>query len=109
MATAPPKEKRNHMRVAVAVAVLCEPMHGEPFAGVTTDVGLGGAHIESSHVPAFGATLVVAMRLPGSPDLSRLPAMVRWVGDGAFGVQFGLLGARDTRHIAELMARALRS
>lgn len=97
------------MRVAVAVAVLCEPTHGEPFAGVTTDVGLAGCHIESSHTPTFGTALVVAMRLPGSPDLSRLPAIVRWVGKGSFGVQFGLVGARDTRIIAELMARALRS
>ena len=33
---------------------------------------------------------------------TRLPGVVRWLKPGGFGVQFGLLGARDTHAISEL-------
>jgi type IV pilus assembly protein PilZ len=99
-------EKRKHLRVPIALAVLCEPVHGEPFTAITADFGLGGSRLESSEVHAFGTELVLSLRLPGSRDLSRLPAIVRWTKPNAFGVQFGPLGARDTKAIAELMAEA---
>jgi hypothetical protein len=53
--------------------------------------------------------LTIAAHLPGSPERSRLPAIVRWSREGAFGVQFVSLGARDTRLIAELLAKAGRT
>jgi hypothetical protein len=101
------REKRLHLRVPVSHPVLCEPEPGESFAASLVDLGLAGACIESAHVPTFGTRLVVALRLPGATELSRLPAVVRWTKAGKFGVQFGLLGARDTKAIADLMAQAL--
>ena len=100
-------EKRAHMRVPTAIPVLCEPTENAPFGGTATDISPGGACIAGSTVPPFGATLVVDVRLPGSPDLSRLPAVVRWAGQQLFGVQFGLIGDHDARHIADLTAAAV--
>ncbi len=59
--------------------------------------------INAAEQPAFGTQLVVICRLPGSAADSRLPAVVRWAKPGGFGVQFGLLGARETHAIATLL------
>jgi hypothetical protein len=102
------REKRKHMRIPISHPVLCEAGAREPFAAVITDLGIGGARIESTHTPTYAAEIVLSLRLPGAAEMSRLPAIVRWTRPGAFGVQFGLLGARDTKAIVELMAEALR-
>jgi hypothetical protein len=103
------REKRGHMRVPLSIPVLCEPADGEAFGGMTADLGVDGSCIESATVPTFGTELCVIVRLPGSPDLSRLPAIVRWTKAGSFGVQFRSLGARDTKRITELLAASIRS
>ena len=36
---------------------------------------------------------------------SALPGIVRWVKPGSMGIQFGLLGARETYAITELLAK----
>jgi type IV pilus assembly protein PilZ len=36
--------------------------------------------------------------------VSALPGIVRWVKPGSMGVQFGLLGARETYAITEMLA-----
>jgi hypothetical protein len=35
----------------------------------------------------------------------KLPAVVRWNKPGGFGVQFGLLGAKETHSLAQLLKR----
>jgi type IV pilus assembly protein PilZ len=60
-------------------------------------------YIEAAEVPAFGTKLTIACRLPGSSEVSRLPGVVRWAKPGGFGVQFGLLGARETHFIARTL------
>ncbi len=101
------REKRQHIRIPVSHPVLCEPLNGQPFAAVLVDLGLGGAKLESAYVPRFGVEISICLRLPGATRQSRLPATVRWTSARAFGVQFGLLGAHDTKGIVELMAESL--
>jgi hypothetical protein len=100
------RERREQVRVQISIPVLCEPAGGEAFGGTATDISLGGCRIVCSEAPPFGAALTVAARLPGASELSHLPAIVRWTSAWAFGIQFGLLGAPDTRLIAEVMAEA---
>jgi type IV pilus assembly protein PilZ len=52
--------------------------------------------------PAIGTDVTVACSLPKLD--ARLPAVVRWTKPGGFGVQFGLLGARET-HALGLLVR----
>ena len=101
-------ERREHMRVDLSLPVLCEPALGDAFGGVVANLGLGGACIEGSEAPPTGTELFIAARLPGMPDLSRLPASVKWVRGREFGVLFGPLGAPVARRIAEMMADAMR-
>jgi type IV pilus assembly protein PilZ len=55
----------------------------------------------------FGAELVVHLLLPGQKAPFALPGVVRWTRAGeGMGVQFGLIGARETHAITELTSRA---
>lgn len=98
------QEKRAHYRRTIRVALACHRGNGEAFGGHSKDLSFGGMFIESDELPAFGEQLVVAMAFPGSPDEFRFPAVVRWAAPGGFGVQFGLLGARETHAIAKLVS-----
>ena len=100
----PQSGRRTSFRAHVSIPVLCELAQGEAFGGTMVDVGFGGACIECAQAPPFGSALSIAVRLPGAVDLSHLPATVRWTTSRTFGAQFGLLGARDTKLIADLIA-----
>ncbi len=72
------------------------------MTGVALDIGLGGMFIEAVESLAYGASLEVI--LPGSSI--RLPATVRWSSGNGMGVQFGLLGARETHAVTTLVEHA---
>ncbi|MCK6531989.1 MAG: PilZ domain-containing protein [Polyangiaceae bacterium] len=97
------QEKRVHPRVQVDLAVSCEPKGGAAFAGVAKDVSMGGMFIESTEVVPFGTQVTIAVRVSGVDH--KLPGTVRWAKPGGLGVQFGLLGARETHSIAQLLKR----
>jgi type IV pilus assembly protein PilZ len=83
--------------------VTCELAGQASIAGNAKDVSLGGMFIEASGPsPAFGTPVTIVCELPGLGREARLPAVVRWTKAGGFGVQFGLLGARETHAITKL-------
>jgi hypothetical protein len=96
-------EKRVHVRIPIDVAVTCELTDGSEVYGVAKDISVGGMYVECRESVPFGAKLTVVGKLPGLPDQARLPGVVRWSKEGGFGVQFGLLGARETHAITQLM------
>jgi type IV pilus assembly protein PilZ len=102
-------DKRAHLRTEVRIPVACEGEGLPPFNAMLTDISLGGSRCECGNPPPYGSSVTIVGMLPGSTHLSRLPAVVRWVDPHSFGIQFGLLGARDTRLIAEAMAQTVRS
>ena len=98
------QEKRSHPRVSTDFTVRCELKDGAAFEGVAKDISLGGMFVESSHAPPpFGTQVTIIGQLPGSGTSARLPGIVRWAKPGGLGVQFGLLGARETHAIAKLL------
>ena len=101
----PVPDLRRHPRVAVAFAVSCERRDAPPVPGTTRDIGIGGAFVEASEPLPFGTELVIVVRLADRGPLLRLPAIVRWTRPGGFGIQFGLLGARETHALVELSTR----
>jgi Tfp pilus assembly protein PilZ len=96
-------DKRVHPRVPISADVTCEDKAGAVIHGRSKDISIGGMFIESEAHVAFGTELVIVLRLPNTKADSRLPGTVRWQGPGGFGVQFGLLGARETHEISELL------
>ncbi len=95
-------DRRRISRVGVEFVLELELPDGQRVTGVARDIGLGGMFIEAIQVPAYGSQLTVV--LPGGG--LKLPATVRWASGNGMGVQFGLLGARETHAVAELVAHA---
>jgi hypothetical protein len=96
------QDKRTHPRVPVSAEVTCEVSGGASIIGSAKDISIGGMFIESEATVSFGMQVTIVLRLPNTKADSRLPGIVRWIKPGGFGVQFGLLGARETHVISEL-------
>ncbi len=76
------------------------------MGGVGRDISVGGMFIETETPAPFNTEIVVVTELPGDRAPLSLPAVVRWTKPGGMGVQFGLLGARETHVITELTRNA---
>jgi hypothetical protein len=99
------QEKRRHEGVTIDLPILCESQTLAPFAAIAADVSIGGLFIRAEKAPPFGTELVIVGDFPGIPG-ARLPAVVRWASPGGFGVQFLLLGARETHMLTSLVQRS---
>jgi hypothetical protein len=64
----------------------------------------GGIYIEATEIPAFGTKIGLKLEAPGLHNLT-LPGIVRWTKVDGFGVQFQLLGARETHALAEIVRK----
>lgn len=95
-------DKRSHPRVPLDANITCEVKGGAAISGNAKDISIGGMFIESDAQVSFGQEVTILLRLPNTKGDSRLPGVVRWIKPGGFGVQFGLLGARETHAISEL-------
>lgn len=99
-------EKRRYTRASIDLPVSFTAKGSEAWAsGLGKDISIGGMFIETEHVSAFGADVVIRVKLKtasGAMGDFDLPGVVRWVRDGGMGVQFGLLGAHETHAITEL-------
>ena len=94
-------EKRAHSRVSVNIQVTCTTEGGAVVRGVTRDLSVGGAFIDSGEIPAFGSKVAVTLDVAGTENM-RISGIVRWTKPDGFGVQFQLLGAKETHLLAKL-------
>ena len=97
------EEKRRHDRTPVQIPVTYHTASEATHEGVVTDISFGGCFVEVGEVPAFGAKVTLRAQLPGQATEITLPGVVRWVKATGFGVQFGLLGVRETHALTELL------
>ena len=91
-------DRRRISRVGMEIIVEIELADGRRAPGVAQDIGMGGMFVEAAEVEPYGSELTVLVPHAGSS--LRLPATVRWCTDRGMGVQFGLIGARETHAIA---------
>lgn len=96
------REKRQHHRAVLRVPAVVSSTGGETWHATSEDISVGGMFFSATSVPGIGLEVTVALELPvlGAVEL---PAFVRWVKAGGYGVQFGLLGARETHAIGKLV------
>ncbi|MBV9946840.1 MAG: PilZ domain-containing protein [Myxococcales bacterium] len=101
-------ELRRHPRAPLDVAVEFTAQGSvERTPGRCRDVSLGGMFIQTAQPLPFGMSLVVHVLFPGQRAAFALPAVVRWTrAKQGMGVQFGLLGARETHAITGLTRSA---
>jgi type IV pilus assembly protein PilZ len=70
--------------------------------GRATDLSLGGMFVQSANPLPFSTEVVIYMLVPGQRAALAIPGVVRWGRADGMGIQFGLLGARETHAITEL-------
>jgi type IV pilus assembly protein PilZ len=76
---------------------------GASYEGTGKDISLGGMFVETGTPGAFHAEVTIRATLPGSNEPVTLPGIVRWTRPDGMGVQFQLLGARETYAITSIV------
>jgi hypothetical protein len=100
-------ELRRYQRAPIDVPVeFAAKGSAERTAGRAKDISVGGMYVETAAPLPFGVELVVHLTVPGQKAPFAMPAVVRWRGPQGMGVQFGLVGARETHAITELTKEA---
>ena len=95
-------ENRRYQRALLDVPVEFEVKGGGARgAGTARDISLGGMFIETASPIAFNSPVVVYLTIPRHPGPLAFPGIVRWAREGGMGIQFSLLGARETHAITE--------
>lgn len=99
-------EKRRHPRKEVRVPVAFQLGDGRRVEAVSRDMSIGGMFVETDTCAPFASTVPVELMIPGAKQPIRVPATVRWTEPDGMGVQFGLMGVRDTHALTELLRHA---
>jgi Tfp pilus assembly protein PilZ len=98
-------EKRQHPRQVIECEVSFQVGDGPASVARCRDISLGGMFIETPSPLPYGTALRLLLPLPGLPAGARIDAVVRWGKPTGMGVQFGVMGARDTHALTELLAQ----
>jgi hypothetical protein len=101
----PVPENRQHPRKVVQTEVAFQVGDGPRIEARCHDVSIGGMFIETDRPAAYGAKLRVFVRLPGLKQETVIDSTVRWSKPGGMGVQFGVMGARETHALTQLIAK----
>lgn len=102
-------EKRRHERAHVNLAVELEVKgSGARVSGRARDVSVGGMQVEATTLLPVSTEVIAHVTFPGEKRPLAMAAVVRWAREGAIGLQFGLVGARETHAITEAMSAAER-
>lgn len=97
-------EKRKHPRQAVDLeATVTVEGDTDAIIGRVRDLSIGGMFFVGVGRPAFGTKVKVSIGFP--KGTLEFPAVVRWGGDDGFGLQFGLVGAKETHAITQAIRK----
>jgi len=95
-------EHRRYTRAPLAVPAEFVAKGGKDrVGGRAKDISLGGMFLETPEPLPHNAALVIYVTIPGEKAPFALPGIVRWTRPDGMGIQFDLLGARETHAIAE--------
>jgi hypothetical protein len=99
-------EMRKHPRKAIELPVAFQQGDGPIIEAMSRDIGIGGMFISTDTPAPYGTELKIYMELPGLTSDAIIPSTVRWTEKGGMGVQFGLMGVRETHGILKLLGTA---
>jgi PilZ domain len=97
-------ENRQHPRTIFETEVAFQAGDHPRVDARCRDVSLGGMFIETAAPLPYGAALRLYLRLPGLRGETTVDAVVRWAKPGGMGVQFGVMGARETHALTLLLS-----
>ena len=96
-------EHRQYPRKSFTKFVAFQSGAGPRIDASCQDVSLGGMYIETTEPLPYGTKLRVFMQLPGLRNEAAIEAIVRWWKPTGMGVQFGVMGARETHALTTLL------
>jgi type IV pilus assembly protein PilZ len=99
------REKREYQRAPLDVTVKITSPEGREWETVSIDISVGGMFLGGLAPLETGSSVTLQFALARLGQVS-LPAFIRWSAPSGFGVQFGLLGARETHAIGGLVRQA---
>lgn len=99
-------EKRRHPRKEVRIPVAFQLGDGRRIEAVSRDMSIGGAFVITDCSAPFASLVPMELLVPGAKSPIRVTATVRWTQPDGMGVQFGLMGVRDTHALTELLRPA---
>lgn len=101
-------EHRQHPRKSIKLPVFFAQIGGGRVEAECRDISLGGMFIETAEPMPYGAEVMVYLSLPGLHAETAVKAVVRWTKRGAgMGVQFGMMGARETHALIALIQQGV--
>jgi type IV pilus assembly protein PilZ len=71
--------------------------------GACRDISLGGMFVETGAAPPYGTKLRLFFTLPELKQEITVESIVRWTKPDGMGVQFGVMGARETHALTQLL------
>lgn len=99
-------EKRQHPRQAVDLeASVSVDGSSDVIPGRVRDLSIGGMFFVGDVQLAFGTKVTVSIMFPKPSGELKFPGVVRWRGEDGIGVQFGLVGAKETHAIAQAVRK----
>ncbi|MCC6558985.1 MAG: PilZ domain-containing protein [Polyangiaceae bacterium] len=100
------RDHRKHPRTPLQAAVAFQVADGPRIEATCRDISLGGMFIETLTPAPFGAPVIVYLSLPGLRQEVAVRSTVRWTMPDGMGVQFGVMGARETHALTQLLGSA---
>jgi len=98
-------ESRRFARKPLHPPVTFQGGDGQTIQAHCENISLGGMYITTdSALPNFGAKVTLLVEFPGASKPFEVEATVRWTKPGGMGVQFGVMGVRETHALTELLA-----
>ena len=97
------RDHRQHTRRTLNSSVAFQVGDGPRIEGSCRDISLGGMFIETLTPAPFSAAVLVYLTLPGLRQEVVVRSTVRWTQPNGMGVQFGVMGARETHALTELL------
>ena len=99
-------EKRKHPRQTVDLeATLTVEDSNDSYVGRARDLSIGGMFFIHDVTLPFGTKVEVVISFPPPSGDIAFPAVVRWKGENGCGLQFGLVGAKATHAIAQVLRK----
>jgi type IV pilus assembly protein PilZ len=97
-------EHREYPRKNLTSPVAFQLGEGPRVEAECHDVSLGGMYIETAEPLPYGTAVRVFLRLPGLAQEARIESIVRWWKPTGMGVQFGVMGARETHALTTMLS-----
>lgn len=98
------RDKREHQRATLEVDVQVAVPGVVSWTAQSVDISLGGMFLLGESQAVIGTEITLTFELPKLGRVT-MPGFVRWSSARGFGVQFGLMGPRETHAIGGLVRK----